>query len=582
MKWCIQLRPLRRLAIALLLFFFVSAGNSSAQKQKKIPCQDGDHYEIDVKQIAVQYQGSSFQGTLNSLTALGLRLTITPTKLQEAALETQQWNEFVKGLVVGYNNCAVSKQQYNEGLQRIYPRLKGDAGDLKQILKLIKDGQKVNEARLRSVLDSYLANLRRFATASQSEIIIERIEALVVGQEKILAVTEQTSGDTQQLLERQKALEARMDALERTSKEAPLATPAEVEDEIQKILHAKADEAEAAYRKGYELLDRYRFGEAIPYLQHALGIIKLPDFYLALGRAYLYEPDLNKAQQILEEGLAQLADGQNQQHEASLAVFLGIVLENKGDLDGALGYAQRAFEIDKKVYGPEHSNVARDANNIGMILENKGDLDGALSYTQQAYEILKKAYGPDHPEVAAVSNNIGTILKAKGDLDGALSYTQQAYEILKKAYGPDHPTVAAGANNIGQILQDKGDLDGALRYAQQALETDKRLYGPDHPQVALDSSNIATILGDKGDLDVALRYARRAMDIDLKVFGPDHPKVAIRADVIGTILAAKGDLRGALRYLQQAFEILQKVYGPEHFTTKRVAANLEAIKQLMK
>jgi hypothetical protein len=247
-----------RLAAALFLFLFVSVSNSAAQK--KVACPDGDHYEIDVKQIAIQYESSSLTGTLNGLSIFGARLTVAPQKLQQAALETQKLNEMVKALAVGYNVCAIGKQQYDEGLKRIYPRLREDANDLEQIRKLIADDKKADEARLRTVLDSYLANLRRFATASQSEIIVERIEGLVAGQEKIL-------GNTEQILEGQKALQAKLDALERANKETPLATPAEVQDNIRKSLLAKADEAEAAYRKGYELLGRYRFGEAIPYLQ---------------------------------------------------------------------------------------------------------------------------------------------------------------------------------------------------------------------------------------------------------------------------------------------------------------------------
>src|SRR5712692_994489 len=105
-----------RLAAALLLFCLTSGSRSPAENKKT--CPDGDHYETDVKQIAIQYEGSSFAGTLSSLNVLGARLTVTPQKLQEAALATQQWNEFVKGLVTGYNNCAITKEQYNQGLQR--------------------------------------------------------------------------------------------------------------------------------------------------------------------------------------------------------------------------------------------------------------------------------------------------------------------------------------------------------------------------------------------------------------------------------------------------------------------------------
>lgn len=106
---------------------------------RKITCPDGDvRYEIDLKDIAIQYQGSSFAATLSSLSVLGIRFKVAPRQLQEAALATQQWNEFLKGLVVGYNNCVISKQQHAEGLQRIYPRLKEDVDNLEQIRQIIK------------------------------------------------------------------------------------------------------------------------------------------------------------------------------------------------------------------------------------------------------------------------------------------------------------------------------------------------------------------------------------------------------------------------------------------------------------
>src|ERR1019366_6487634 len=118
--------------------------------------------------------------------------------------------------------------------------------------------------------------------------------------------------------------------------------------ELRKILLAKADEAEAAYNKGYELLDRYRFQEAIPYLQQAVAAVRLPDFYLALGRAYTELPDLNEAEKVLREGL-ELAS-LDEKNKAKLSDRLGIVLRSKGELDGALTYTIQALRIDENIY----------------------------------------------------------------------------------------------------------------------------------------------------------------------------------------------------------------------------------------
>ena len=163
---------------------------------------------------------------------------------------------------------------------------------------------------------------------------------------------------------------------------------------------AKAEAAETAYKKGYDLLDRYRFQESIPYLQQALAEVRLPDFYLALGAAYGELPDLDQAKRVLREGLALVNGKADEKHNAELANQLGLVLFAKGDLDQALSYTQGALRIDEKAFGPDNPVVAIVANNIGQILLDKGDLDGALRYTQRALKIDEKVFGPDHPNVA--------------------------------------------------------------------------------------------------------------------------------------------------------------------------------------
>ena len=465
--------------------------SSHAFAQQTITCPDRtQRVAIDLKQLQIQYNASSFAGTLASLGALSAHLSVEQKVLQQASAATQQWNEFLKGLVAGYNSCAITSQQYADSLKRIYPRLKEDAAGLEEIRKIVSEGRKADERRLKSLLDSYFANLRQFAEASGNEIIIERITAVVENRtDKILAKQDE-------ILQGQDSTQKRLETIERILKEAPIATPTQVKKEISPIkekLLAKADEAQAAYDKGYDLYQRYRFTEAIPPLKEALQIIQLPDFYLALGNAYLGLPDLAEAEKIYTDGLRQSIASKEEKNEATFSNQLGRVLKGKGDLDGALRYSQRALAIGEKVYGPDHPTVARDENNIGLILKDKGDLDGALRCSQRALAIDEKVYGPDHPQVAINANNIGQILQDKGDLDGALRYTQRALNIDEKVYGPDHPQVAIDASNIGQILQDKGDLDGALRYTERALKIHQKNYGAENPQTKVVAENLRRI-----------------------------------------------------------------------------------------
>ena len=249
----------RYLAWALLFLLFAIP----IQAQKRIDCAgDGVHYEIDLSEIIIEYQAKSFSATLSSLSIFGNRIEVEPKMVQKAEAATQQWNEFLKGLVVGYNSCAVTKEEYAEGLQRIHPRLKEDAADLEKIRKIISAGNGVDEESLRALLESYLGDMERFAEISNQEIILERIEALLSDNAKEIKGEIATS--EQNILERVDQLEERL---------KDLALPSEVKEEISELratLLAKVDEAEAAYEQGYDLLQRFRFAEAIPHFQTAL------------------------------------------------------------------------------------------------------------------------------------------------------------------------------------------------------------------------------------------------------------------------------------------------------------------------
>ncbi len=251
------------------LCVFLAAISGIAEAQKTVHFPDGDHIQIDVKEISIKYDASSFAGTLSSLSVLSGRLEVAPKQLQEASVATQQWNEFVKGLATGYNTCTVTRQQYADGLNRIYPRLKEDGAALEEIRKQIAAGQKADAKQLQQFVDSFYANLRQFAQASGKEIILQRIEAL----------SEQVASGQGQILQKEDQILARLNALEQRNAQMPVATPAEVGKEISEVrkeLLSKADAAEEAYNKGYALLDQYRFREAIPYLQAALAVVQLP------------------------------------------------------------------------------------------------------------------------------------------------------------------------------------------------------------------------------------------------------------------------------------------------------------------
>ena len=497
-----HITPFIRLPYFLSLLLFGLALSTGVMAAKKIPCPDGEHIEIDIKQTAIQYQGTSLGVTLNGLSSLNARLKVEPKTLQTAAEATRQWNEFVKGLVVGYNSCAITKQQYQEGLMTIYPRLEKDGIELEKLHQLIMAKQQIDEKHLQKVLDSYEKSLRTFAKVSGKEIDYERIEAFVERnlEKRLQPISAKVELVASQQVDLQQKFEDQQKEFEEMKRRfAEMATPKQTQSETRTRALAKAEEADAAYDQGYRLAERFRFAEAIPYFKQALATIRLPEYYFALGSAYLSVPDLDQAEQVALEGLDQATQEADEKQQARLSSLLGQVLLVKGDLHGALRYSERALKIDEQVYGPDHPDVAIDANSIGQILKEKGDLDGALRYSERALKIDEKVYGPDHPMVAIFVNNIGQILQAKGDLDGALRYGERALKIDEQVYGSGHPKVAVRTNNIGLILKGQGDLDGALRNSERALKILEKTLGKNNPTTKIVAANLAKIKRERGN-----------------------------------------------------------------------------------
>jgi hypothetical protein len=150
--------------------------------------------------------------------------------LQQASAATRQWNEFLKGLVAGYNSCAITNQQYADSLKRIYPRLKEDAAaGLEEIRKVVSEGRNADEKRLKSLLDSYCQVCASLPGRAEMTSLLSIAAVVDKGTDRVLE---------------------RLDALELSLKQAPIATPAQVKKEVSAInekLLAKADEAQAAY-----------------------------------------------------------------------------------------------------------------------------------------------------------------------------------------------------------------------------------------------------------------------------------------------------------------------------------------------
>ena len=183
--------------------------------------------------------------------------------------------------------------------------------------------------------------------------------------------------------------------------------------------------------------------------------------------------------------------------EGDLTSLVGLHHHRLGDLPGALALFGRALEIDCKLLGAEHPNVARDWNHLGLARRDRFDLPPARKAFETALAIAEALHGPEHPLVARYVNNLGTVVLDMGDAVGALAAFQRAFRIDTAAFGDDHVSVAVRASNLGNVLRLFDDFPEARGAYLCAHDIFLRKLGPDHPNTRTVAANLAA-LGDHG------------------------------------------------------------------------------------
>ncbi len=103
-------------------------------RPRTIHCEDGDRQTVDFRDLQMKYSGNKISLEVEVMNRLKLRPEIDSKVLQRAYESTQNWDQFLKGLVAGYNSCAISKADYAKILQR-YQAVEAISKNLSQLLQ---------------------------------------------------------------------------------------------------------------------------------------------------------------------------------------------------------------------------------------------------------------------------------------------------------------------------------------------------------------------------------------------------------------------------------------------------------------
>jgi tetratricopeptide (TPR) repeat protein len=333
------------------------------------------------------------------------------------------------------------------------------------------------------------------------------------------------------------------------------------------------------------------YREARPLLERSLATARaLPDMEpVALSEVLTHLADLERLQaqyaaaekQYREAAALVGANPKDQRSEIALATSaygLASALEMEGHYPEAARSFREALELQRRLYGEKHGDIARTLKDLARTIDEDGDLKSALPLMRSAVAMQRELRGNQpHPDLAEAINDLGLLLEENGDYDESEKMYRESIELKRRLYGDKHPEIATGLNNLASALLDKNDLANSEATYRQALAMQREVLGEVQPQVANTLNNVAFVQYERGDVQGALATEREALAMYRKLFPGDHPDVAAVTNKIGFWLTMSGDYAEAERDLREGLAMRRRLFSDDHAD---VASSLENLAHL--
>ena len=178
-----------------------------------------------------------------------------------------------------------------------------------------------------------------------------------------------------------------------------------------------------------------------------------------------------------------------------LVETLGLFWYRRGYLAEGRRWLERAVELTAEDGG---APLARVAHWLGVLLEQQGEIRASLGLLERSLAVWRVL--GDQDQQARELNSLGITHHHLGDLDAARSLLEESAAIARDL--GNHARLAAALTNLGQAESDAGNFDRAIQVLREALVLDQQQ--GDKLGVALDQQSLAGVSLRAGRAEEAL------------------------------------------------------------------------------
>jgi CHAT domain-containing protein/uncharacterized protein YqgQ len=256
---------------------------------------------------------------------------------------------------------------------------------------------------------------------------------------------------------------------------------------------------------------------------------------------------------------------------------LALIHRELGHLTEALPLSEKGYRLSKELLGEKHPDTLSSLNNLALIHRDLGNLNEALPLSEKCYHLSKEVLGEKHPNTVLSLNNLVAIYQVLGRLTKALPLSKKVYRLFKEELGEKHPDTLMSLNNLVAIYQVLGRLTEALPLSEKAYRLSKEVLGEKYPDTLISLNNLALIYKYLGHLNEALPLFKKGYRLSKEVLGEKHPNTLMSLNNLALIHIELGSLTEALPLFKKGYRLSKEVLGEKHPDTLSILNNLAII-----
>lgn len=189
-------------------------------------------------------------------------------------------------------------------------------------------------------------------------------------------------------------------------------------------------------------------------------------------------------------------------------------------------YEQTLAVEQQRSAGAPSMQIAIFTNNLATLLEDRGEVAGALALYRRSIEMRERLLPEGHAGRSNPMHNLARLLLASGDLEAATDWIDRALALRRGAFDSDHPSRLSSELLRARILADAGELAQA-RAAMASIAPLLATRIDEQPRLAIDYGLArAGVAAAANDPLARLEAFNAAISASIGLHGVTHPQTA--------------------------------------------------------